>query len=389
MGIYQPLCAVLSFHRCSLHGKHSTVQKGTGVSAQKICIMSYPDYFTSHPEWTAFATKHGYSLPSPTNSHLSNPIEPTAIDIIQARAREEKKNSDFIAKHPLESLGYKSHFVTVNAPDGADLSVKISFPNASRLEKGGTKALPVLFVTHGGGWIEGSHTSEEAWLLWPLYTHFDLAIVSVEYRMAPEHRFPTWIEDSWSVLKKLLSRDEMILSRVNIQLDLEKVILAGSSAGATISAVLSQRCRDEELSVFGVVLNVPVLCDYRHFPVDYEGKGRVSSYAQGIDAYLSSGVMAWVWNIAHPSSASGSDPKASPLLGTLAGLPRHLVFIAGQDCLRDEGMDYAIKLKKVGVEVDLHVYPGVPHTFSQFWELTATRKFWEDFRDVLGRWLSS
>jgi len=62
--------------------------------------------------------------------------------------------------------------------------VKVSFPSRFSKTSGEKEKLPVLFVTHGGGWIQGTHITEEAWSLWPLYEHFDLMVVSVEYRLA-------------------------------------------------------------------------------------------------------------------------------------------------------------------------------------------------------------
>ena len=86
--------------------------------------------------------------------------------------------------------------MTVKVRDGASIRVKVSCPNESRLQASSNAALPVLFVTHGGGWVSGSHILEEAWLLWLLYMLFNIVIVSVEYRLAAESKFPVWIEDS-------------------------------------------------------------------------------------------------------------------------------------------------------------------------------------------------
>ena len=141
------------------------------------------------------------------------------------------------------------------------------------------------------------------------------------------------------------------------------------------------------IPIWGVILNVPVLCDYRHFPVKYAVKGQPSSYQQCVETF-SSGAMVWVWNQVHPNAnGTGQDPKASPLLGNCTGLPKHLVFVAGQDALRDEGLAYARILSEEGVEVKLEVYDGVPHNFAHY-ELNATMRFRETLRTTLEQWLS-
>lgn len=347
--------------------------------------MSTPDYFTSDRGWEAYAFENGYPLPSNATPSL-NPIEPLGMDIAQARAGQAESDAEWAAAHPLEEVGCVSKFIAFKVRDGTEISVKVSHPDAGRLRKRGDAALPVLFVTHGGGWIQGTHLSEEAWLLRPLYAQFNLVVISVEYRLAPEHQFPTWIEDCWDVLENLFASEGSMFSDLGLKLDLEKVILAGSSSGAGISAILSQTCRDEGVSIFGVILNVPVLCDYRHFPAKYRVKGSLSSYQQCVETF-SSGAMVWVWNQVQPSALTGADPRISPLLGDCGNLPRHMVFVAGQDALRDDGIAYATKLKEAGVQIDLNIYKGLPHHFSQISELKATARFQEDLRTTLKGWL--
>lgn len=348
--------------------------------------MSSPDYFSSDPDWEAFASKEGYPLPSNTTPPFLDEIEPMEMDAKAARAGQAISDEEWSATHPLEAVGYVSRLTTIKVRDGTEVSVKISYPSSARLRAKGKTALPVLFVSHGGGWVQGTHISEEAWVLWPLYEHFELVIVSVEYRLAPEHQYPVWIEDSWDALSKLFSPNESIFSGLDVELDLKTVILAGSSSGGGISAVLSQMCRNKGIPISGVILNVPVLCDYRHFPPNYASDGHPSSYRQCADTF-SSGAMIWVWNQVLPSPTSGSDPRASPLLGDCANLPRHLIFVAGQDALRDEGIAYAANLKESGVPVELKIYKGVPHHFAQISELTVTTRFREDLKAALGQWL--
>ncbi|KAL6249772.1 hypothetical protein RBB50_003627 [Rhinocladiella similis] len=346
------------------------------------------DLYKPDPNWTAFAERNGYLSPD------SSSDGPFVLDIEGDRAAEATREADFSKAHPLSSFGYNSLLTKVTVRDGASISVKISYPKSVAV--GGTPTkLPVLFVTHGGGWIQGTHTTEEAWFLWPLYEHFKLLIVSVEYRLAPEHAFPVWMDDSWDVLEQLLSDPATFFSSAaasgsgniaglaKVQPDLDKVILAGSSAGGATAAYLSQTCRDRELPIYGVVLNIPLVCDHRHLPDDC----RLSYEQANTNPRLCSREMRATWDLLIPSATMGADLKASPLLGNLKGLPKHLVFVAGHDPLRDEALKYAETLEEKDVEVQLFIYPGVPHGFAAIWELDASKRFAEDFRRGLNGWL--
>jgi acetyl esterase len=347
--------------------------------------MSGTAYFAFDPDWEKHASENGFPVPS-NDIPPPGPIVPAAIDFSAARPYQAEVDAAWAAAHPLTSVGYSSRLMTIKVRDGASISVKVSYPAGSRLLGKGDSVLPVLFVTHGGGWVSGSHISEEAWLLWPLYKHFNFIIISVEYRLAPENKFPVWINDSWDVLYQLIDEPNSFVSDVHVKCDLQKVILAGSSAGAAITAALSQLCRDKGMKIYGVVLNVPVLCDYRHLEGD---KNAANSYTECTETFLGSREMAALWNMVVPSPTLGSDPLASPLLGKTGNLPPHLIFVAGRDALRDEGIAYAKKLQAVGVPVTLEVYKGVPHNFAHYSELKSTAKFWDDLKIGLQQWVPS
>ena len=141
---------------------------------------------------------------------------------------------------------------------------------------------------------------------------------------------------------------------------------------------MSQMTSDKEVHVAGVILNVPVTCHPKFFPRErYE----YTSYEQCEGTLLSSEEMRQMWEVVCPDESRGKEPMASPLLGSLKGLPKHLVFVAGQDPLRDEALAYVSKLEEEGVNVKWHIYPGVPHTFADIWELETTKKFQKDLVD--------
>ncbi|OAP64499.1 hypothetical protein AYL99_00471 [Fonsecaea erecta] len=361
--------------------------------------MIMPDFFATDPDWAAYATKHG--LPLPPDKAVDKPSLPRldagSWDFQAIRQANAETEAAWTCDHPLSSVGYETFLTNVRVRDGSVCSVKVSWPANPRFHKqcgsltaADSSPLPVLFVTHGGGWIQGTHTTEEAWLLWPIYQRFDLVIVSVEYRLAPEHRFPTWIEDCWDVLQRLLQDTRQFLpAECPAQVDPKTLYLAGSSSGGGIAAVLSHLCRDHSILVSGVILNVPVLCDYREIPptTPHTKKGE-TSYEQCLGTFSDSRGLMAVWDMIRPSL--DPQPKdrqlASPLLGDLSKLPPHIICVAGQDPLRDEGLLYAHKLQQQGTPVRLQMYAGVPHNFAQLWELKACRRFWDDLRREM-EWL--
>lgn len=385
----------------------SALHFGLSRGSQSFCptakraakMASSRDLCKSDADWVAYAIKHDINLPSETEPVRFEDIRPAPFDPIQSRQAEHTTQQQWSRDHPLSSVGYTSRELTVQVRDGAQIPVKVSWPQQVKAStdidksKGSTipaaTPLPMLFVTHGGGWIQGTHAGEERWLLWPLYEAYDMVVVSVEYRLAPEQKFPRWIDDSWDVLRHLLTNPEDFVADSKLTPDLRNIILAGSSTGACIAAVLSQRCRDEGIAVGGVILNVPVLCDYRHLPLDKLRElndGRSMSYEQCTDTLLSAGAMKAVWNIAIDEETSRdvlSRTLVSPLHGKLQGLPPHLLFVAGQDPLRDEAILYARRLADSGVSVELTTYPGLPHTFGEMHELEATRKFWVGLRQAV------
>lgn len=316
--------------------------------------------------------------PSPT-------LLPHAFDITAARSAQDDKDHEWATQHPLSSIGYTSQLLKIGGPEGYDLSVKLSYPAPHRLGTGENDLLlPIMLIAHGGGYISGSHTSEESWLVWPLYKEFNMVFISVEYRLAPEHPFPAGFEDCWYILQLVLSSSDEVFSDLQAEIDLTKIFLAGSSAGAGICAALSQKCRDNSIVLAGVILNVPMLCNYYHRPANQQA---MESYQRCYEAMPNTSALLWVWKILQPSRSLEPDVRLSPLLGDCVGLARHALFVAGEDPLFDEGIAFAGKLRLASVPVHLKIYSDMPHGFAQNWELNETRKFWNDLHVLMRTWL--
>jgi cation diffusion facilitator CzcD-associated flavoprotein CzcO/acetyl esterase/lipase len=206
---------------------------------------------------------------------------------------------------------------------------------------------PVVVYFHGGGWVIGSHVSDEP-MCRDLCVKSDTVIVSVNYRHAPEARFPTAALDGLAATRWVAEHVDELGGIPG------KLVVAGWSAGANVAAVVAQLARDEGgPALSGQLLLTPVT----------DGSRRSDSYHENGEGYLlTAALMNWFWNH-YADEAERADPKASPLLHpNLAGLPPALVVTAEFDPLRDEGNAYAAALSAAGVPVQHVQARGHMHT---------------------------
>jgi acetyl esterase len=199
-----------------------------------------------------------------------------------------------------------------------------------------------VVYAHGGGWVIGSlHTHDG--LCRALANRSGCRIAAVDYRLAPEHRFPAAVEDMWTVTRWALDRSP-------------RVAVAGDSAGGNLAAVAALRARDEGLRLVHQALVYPVL-DHRF---------DTPSYGAYSAAYgLTRAGMAWYWEH-YLGDADGAHPDASPLRApSVAGVAPALVVVCGLDPLRDEGVAYAERLRAAGVATRLLEYEGMIHGFAR------------------------
>ncbi len=211
-------------------------------------------------------------------------------------------------------------------------------------------ALPLVYWIHGGGYLggsyEGSNDVNGEWA-----RELGCAVVSVEYRLAPEHPYPAPLEDCYTGLKWLA------VNASELGVDPSRVIIAGGSAGGGLCAGLALLVRDRgELSVTHQVLIYPMVDDRRT-----TGSSQWST---------------WVWTKesndigwrAYLGELFGSDNvpayAAASRATDLAGLPPAYVMVGSLDLFFDEDVDYASRLIVAGVPTELHVYPGGPHAFD-------------------------
>ncbi|QJB68712.1 flavin-containing monooxygenase [Parasphingorhabdus halotolerans] len=206
---------------------------------------------------------------------------------------------------------------------------------------------PVTLYFHGGGWVLGDHTSDDAFCR-DLCRQSDTMVVSANYRHGPEARFPAAADDGFAALNWVAGNIES-LGGISGQL-----AVCGWSAGGNIAAVVCQLARDSGgPDIAGQFLITPVTdCD--------DDRPSMRDNAEGF--VLTKALMDWFWdNYADP--ADRADPKASPLRATdLSNLPPALIVTAEFDPLRDQGRDYADALAAAGTPTRYITYPGQIHT---------------------------
>jgi acetyl esterase len=213
------------------------------------------------------------------------------------------------------------------------------------------KPVPDPFGTvvyyHGGGWVLGCLDEFDA-VCQALAVASGARVVSVDYRLAPEHRFPAAADDAFAALVQIAARHPG-----------EPIVVAGDSAGGNLAAVSALRARETGGPEIALqVLVYPVVdCDFTR-----------ASYVEcsGSDLFLNTAELVWFWDHYAPDEADREHPYASPIRAAdLAGLPPAYIVVAQHDPLRDEGLAYASALESAGVPVTVARYEDQIHAF--FW----------------------
>ncbi|MDA8050431.1 MAG: alpha/beta hydrolase [Rhodospirillales bacterium] len=212
------------------------------------------------------------------------------------------------------------------------------------------RTLPALVYFHGGGWVWSSVDTHDR-LAREYAAAAGLAVVSVDYALAPEAPFPQALEECAAVVRHLATEGAAW------GIDPGRILLGGDSAGANLALATALLLGAEKGPAPRGILAVYPVCDpgldtpsYREF-----GEGYVLTVAK----------MRFYWSAYAPRPADRLHPLAAPLRAELAGLPPALVQLAELDVLRSEGEMLAAKLARAGVEVTCETYPGVIHGFMR------------------------
>jgi acetyl esterase len=229
--------------------------------------------------------------------------------------------------------------LTVPAADGAALPARLYAPSHEKL--------PVLLYLHGGGFTIGNLETHDS-LCRQLALRSGAAVVALDYRLAPEHRFPTAVDDAWAAMQWLAAHG------ARIGLDGQRLAVGGDSAGGTLAAVCAIHARDIGLPLKLQVLITPGTTAFADTPSH-------TTFAHGY--LLEAEAIAWFFDQYIPREQR-RDWRFAPLeADALEGVAPACVVLAENDPLVDEGVAYADRLRMAGVAVDLDIYRGVTHDF--------------------------
>jgi acetyl esterase len=230
--------------------------------------------------------------------------------------------------------------LSIPTRDGATIAARLYAPAQERL--------PVLLYFHGGGFTIGSVATHDA-LCRHLSHLAHCAVVSVDYRLAPEHKFPTAADDAWDALQ-WLAREATALG-----LDGTRIAAGGDSAGGTLAIVCAIEARDAGLPLTLQLLFYPGCAAHQDTPSH-------QTFAEGF--VIGEEQISYFFNHYVNSTADREDWRFAPLLAPdVEGLAPAWIGLAECDPLVDEGVLYADKLRAAGVRVDLEIYRGVVHEF--------------------------
>jgi acetyl esterase len=208
---------------------------------------------------------------------------------------------------------------------------------------------PAIVYFHGGGFVIGSLSSHDGTCR-RLAHGTGSTLISVDYRLAPEHKFPGAVEDAYAATCWVAE------NALALKIDPNRIAVAGDSAGGNLAAVVALLARDR---------GGPALChQLLVYPVTDMAFTSESYVTNGEGYFLTRDMMAWFGAQYLPEGQATNDPMLSPLYAPdLSGLPPATVITAEYDPLRDEGEAYARKLVEAGVPTDLVRYDGVIHGF--------------------------
>lgn len=229
----------------------------------------------------------------------------------------------------------------VPGPAGA-IRVRVYVPNAAQPRPG-------LVFFHGGGWARGSLQTHDS-LCRALANGGGCVVVSVDYRMSPEHTFPAAVDDAVAATRWVAEHAEQI------GVDPTRLAVGGDSAGGNLAAAVALVLRDAGGPALVHQLLIYPITDYNF---------ATPSYVANADGYmLTREAMRFYWGLYLRNESDADDQRASPLRARhFANLPSALVITAEFDPLRDEGQAYARRLAEAGVRSVYREYPGMVHGF--------------------------
>ncbi len=286
------------------------------------------------------------------------PLDPEIAAILEAaRAAGDPP----LASLPVEIARQRAHDDAIRhfgPPEGVARVETLAIPGPAgtipatlyRSSMGNAARHGLVFV-HGGGWTIGSRGTADG-LCRSLSNLADVDIISIDYRLAPEHPFPAGLEDCLAAVRWTLDH------AADLALDPDAIGVGGDSAGANLASVVARKVRGSRPSL---------RCQFLLYPVTSAAVDTLS-YARYADGFgLTASEMLWFWQQYIPDPADRLQADASPLLAAdPSGLPRAVVVTAGYDILRDQGEAYASRLDAADVPTVHWRAAGMPHAFLNY-----------------------
>lgn len=290
-----------------------------------------------------------------------------------AVARAGIETMSAAANANIDTSGLRVEDRTIPGPAGAPaIPVRLYVP-----EQQAATTAPALLYIHGGGFVVGSIATEHA-ISALLARKLGILVVSVEYRLAPEHPYPAGLEDCYAALLWLHGEAE------TLRVDRARIGVIGQSAGGGLAAALALLTRDRQgPALCFQFLGIPELDDRLDTP-------SMQAFTDTPLWHRPNAELSWKYYLGSNYSAGGADVPvyAAPARATdLRGLPPAYVSAMEFDPLRDEDVLYALKLMQAGVPVELHCYPGTFHGSSLVAHAAVSQRQKHEMLDVLRRGL--
>jgi acetyl esterase/lipase len=282
------------------------------------------------------------------------PVDPRIVELLAEAEKIDPRPIEALSVAEARARGGSVNAAPALAPepvaDVRDVVIDTLPPISARLYRPRSGTLPLLVYFHGGGWVVGSVAASDPFSR-ALANASGCAVISVEYRLAPEDRFPAAADDAYAATR--WSADHA----ADLDIDASRIAVGGSSAGGNLAAVVALMARERGAPRLAFqLLHVPVL-DHDFDTPSYR--------ANGVGFGLTLKGMQWFWDLYAPDPKMRDEPYASPLRAKdLSGLPPAHVVTAECDPLRDEGTAYASRLQQAGVATTHVEYPGMVHGFT-------------------------
>ncbi|RAS70434.1 acetyl esterase/lipase [Lentzea atacamensis] len=288
--------------------------------------------------------------------------------LVAARDQRSRLNDLLPSYEPVNPIDVRDTAVP-GPSDAPDVPVRVYSP------AGRTEAVPGLVYIHGGGFVLGDLDMFHAIVL-RLVDELGIVIVSVDYRLAPEHPFPAPVEDCYAALKWVAAKAD------ELGVDPQRIGVGGESAGGGLSAGTALLARDR---------GGPELCfQYLGIP-ELDDRLDTDSMRDYVDTPLwnrPNAIFSWASYLGTEPGGDDVSPYAAPARATdLAGLPPAFVTTCQYDPLRDEGIEYARRLAHAGVPTELRHYPATFHGSAFIESAAITRRMFADEVDALRRGL--